>query len=387
MQGAMDLDLQSQLAQLGDSLRNARPDLPWGGKERMRGEQGMGMGDATTALEELADLDDLESALGQDYPGASLDDIDEGAVQRALGRGAVDDVAALQRIERELLEQGYLVRDGRGRLELSPRAVRRVGATALRKVFSKLDAGGRGGHDVRDAGAAGEDDRRQPRVGVRRRAAARRRADGAERRPARWAPRRPGGAAGRGLRGGRDRAPHLGGGRAARRPVLLDGAARHLGHRQVDGAGAALAGVDEVPAGRDPDHRLQRLRPGAHARGAGRAGRAARAGHQPAARAGAGRPAPRQAPGQRAGRARGHRRRAHRAPVPQRARALLLAAAARDARADHGRGGAGDPARRDDQRLHAGRRAAAGRLRRGPRRPQRAAGSSPPTRAGSGSTS
>ena len=156
MQGAMDLDLQSQLAQLGDSLRNARPDLPWGGKERMRGEQGLGMGDATTALEELADLDDLESALGQDYPGASLDDIDEAAVQRALGRSAVDDVAALQRIERELLEQGYLVRDGRGRLELSPRAVRRVGATALRKVFSKLNAGGRGGHDVRDAGAAGE---------------------------------------------------------------------------------------------------------------------------------------------------------------------------------------------------------------------------------------
>lgn len=156
MSGAMDLDLQSQLAQLGDSLRNARPDLPWGGRERMRGEQGMGMGDATTALEELADLDDLEAALGQDYPGASLDDIDEAAVQRALGRGAVDDVAALRRIERELLEQGYLVRDARGRLELSPRAVRRVGATALRKVFAQLDAGGRGGHDVRDAGAAGE---------------------------------------------------------------------------------------------------------------------------------------------------------------------------------------------------------------------------------------
>ena len=156
MQGAMDLDLQAQLAQLGDSLRHARPDLPWGGRERMRGEQGMGMGDATTALEELADLDDLESALGQDYPGASLDDVDEAAVQRALGRGAVDDVEALRRIERELVEQGYLVRDARGRLELSPRAVRRLGATALRKVFAKLEAGGRGGHDVQDAGAAGE---------------------------------------------------------------------------------------------------------------------------------------------------------------------------------------------------------------------------------------
>lgn len=164
MQGALnmsgDLDLQAQLSQLGDALRNARPDLPWGGsqrgRERMRGEQGMGMGDATTALEELADLDDLEAALGQDYPGASLDDIDEAAVQRALGRSAVDDVAALRRIERELLEQGYLVRDSRGRLELSPRAVRRVGATALRKVFAQLHAGGRGAHDVQDAGAAGD---------------------------------------------------------------------------------------------------------------------------------------------------------------------------------------------------------------------------------------
>ena len=156
MQGAMDLDLAAQMAQLGDSLRNARPDLPWGGKERMRGEQGMGMGDATTALEELADLDDLEAALGQDYPGASLQDIDEAAVQRALGRTAVDDVAALRRVERELLDQGYLTRDARGRLELSPRAVRRVGATALRKVFSKLETGGRGGHDVREAGAAGD---------------------------------------------------------------------------------------------------------------------------------------------------------------------------------------------------------------------------------------
>jgi len=156
MQGAMDLDLAAQLAQLGDALRNARPDLPWNGPQRMRGDQGMGMGEATTALEELADLDDLSAALGQDYPGASLDDIDEAAVQRALGRGALDDVSALRRIERELTEQGYLTRDAHGRLELSPRAVRRIGATALRKVFSDLASRGRGAHDVRDAGAAGD---------------------------------------------------------------------------------------------------------------------------------------------------------------------------------------------------------------------------------------
>jgi uncharacterized protein with von Willebrand factor type A (vWA) domain len=156
MAGAMDMDMQAQMSQLGDALRAARPELPWGGRERMQGSEGMGLGDATTALQELADLDDLEAALGQDYPGASLDDIDEAAVQRALGRSAVDDLRALQRIERELQAQGYLTRDAHGRLELSPRAVRRLGATALRKVFAQIDAKGRGNHDVRDAGAAGD---------------------------------------------------------------------------------------------------------------------------------------------------------------------------------------------------------------------------------------
>jgi len=156
MSEAMDLDLQAQMSQLGDALRAARPDLQWGGRAQMGGRQGMGLGEATSALQELADLDDLMAALGQDYPGASLDDIDEAAVQRALGRAAVDDLRALHQVERELQAQGYLVRDARGRLELSPRAVRRLGLTALRRVFSQLHAPGRGDHDLRDAGAAGD---------------------------------------------------------------------------------------------------------------------------------------------------------------------------------------------------------------------------------------
>jgi uncharacterized protein with von Willebrand factor type A (vWA) domain len=152
MDSAMDADLAAQLAQLQDGLRASRPDLRWGGRERMSGEQGLGVGEGTGVLEELAELDGLADALAQDR----LDDVDEAAVQRALGRGAVDDLAALRRIERELEAQGYLVRDAGGRLEMSPRAVRRLGATALRRVFARLDASGRGGHDVQRAGAAGE---------------------------------------------------------------------------------------------------------------------------------------------------------------------------------------------------------------------------------------
>ncbi|HEX8003904.1 MAG TPA: hypothetical protein VF519_14550 [Mycobacteriales bacterium] len=150
-----DLDMAYQMDRLNNALRARRPDLDWRHGERMTGEQGMGMGDSVSALEDLADLDDVESALHQDYPGASLDDVDEDALRRSLGEAAVDDLRALRRLERELTEQGYLNRAG-GELELSPKAVRRIGAAALARVFKSLDTKGRGDHDVPDAGAAGE---------------------------------------------------------------------------------------------------------------------------------------------------------------------------------------------------------------------------------------
>ncbi|WP_182883344.1 MULTISPECIES: vWA domain-containing protein [unclassified Microbispora] len=147
--------LAEQMSRLGEALHARRPDLAWGAPERVSGERPMEMGDAVTALQELADLGDLESALRQDYPGARLDDIDEEAVRRALGRSAVDDLESLRQVERELEAQGYLRRN-RGKLELTPKAVRRLGETALRRVFSSLESGRRGDHDQRDAGTAGE---------------------------------------------------------------------------------------------------------------------------------------------------------------------------------------------------------------------------------------
>ena len=150
-----DLGLQYELDRLGRSLRSRRPDLPWDQGAAMNGDQPLGLGDATTALEELADLESLESTLGQRYPGASLDDIDLEAVERALGRAAVDDVETLRRLERELTEQGYLIRE-QGELKLSPKAIRRIGAVALRRIFSSLEEGRRGDHDVAGIGLAGE---------------------------------------------------------------------------------------------------------------------------------------------------------------------------------------------------------------------------------------
>jgi uncharacterized protein with von Willebrand factor type A (vWA) domain len=152
-----DTGLAAEMARLADALRSRRPDMEaeGGARARMTGQEPLGLGDATTALAELADLAELEDAMRQDYPGARMDDIDEEAVRRALGRQAVDDMEALRQIERELERQGYLQRTA-GKLELTPKAVRRLGETALRKVFAELPEGSHGNHDQRDAGQAGD---------------------------------------------------------------------------------------------------------------------------------------------------------------------------------------------------------------------------------------
>ena len=156
-QALSDAGLAAEMGRLADALRARRPELDMAGGrgETMTGSSPLGLGDATTALADLADLAELEAALRQDYPGARLDDIDEAAVRRALGRAAVDDMDALRQTERELERQGYLQRNA-GKLELTPKAVRRLGETALRRVFADLPEGGYGDHEQHDAGQAGE---------------------------------------------------------------------------------------------------------------------------------------------------------------------------------------------------------------------------------------
>ena len=154
-----DPELAARMAALSDTLRGMRPDLDWSSQARMRGEQPMGYGEAADALGELSDLEALIDQLGQEHPGATLDDVDVDAVERALGRGAADEVSRLRQLERELTEQGWLTRSGPGNmaeLVLSPKAMRRLGQTALRTVFERLAEDARGEHDDVRQGSGAE---------------------------------------------------------------------------------------------------------------------------------------------------------------------------------------------------------------------------------------
>jgi uncharacterized protein with von Willebrand factor type A (vWA) domain len=150
-----DGPLRGQLGELTDQLRALRPQLNWGRGERMRGPNDLGYGDAAAALGEIGELDELLDQLGQEHPGATLDDVDVEMLERQLGRSAADDVRRLRDLERELTRQGWVERDEEG-LTLSPKALRRLGRTALAQVFDELKSKRQGQHDLRDAGAAGD---------------------------------------------------------------------------------------------------------------------------------------------------------------------------------------------------------------------------------------
>ena len=150
-----DPRLAQALSQLDANLQGLRPGEDWQGSGRFRGDNPMGMGEATRALEELGQLDSLAEQLAQSYPGARMEDIDLDAVADLLGDEARVDARALADLERELQRQGLFERAPDGSLLLSPKALRRLGESALRDVVDKMGSR-RGERETRRSGAAGE---------------------------------------------------------------------------------------------------------------------------------------------------------------------------------------------------------------------------------------
>jgi uncharacterized protein with von Willebrand factor type A (vWA) domain len=150
-----DLDLAFEVDRLGANLQGAFPNLPWGDPALSGGGEPAPMSATVDAMERLHDVEELERSLAGDYAGASLEDIDEEALRRALGDDAVGDLRQLKQIER-MLEEAGLVRRRDGRLEVTPRGARKMGERALTRVFEELRRDREGVHDARDPGGLAE---------------------------------------------------------------------------------------------------------------------------------------------------------------------------------------------------------------------------------------
>ncbi|HMU79212.1 MAG TPA: hypothetical protein PKX25_09330 [Microthrixaceae bacterium] len=150
-----DMDLRWQMDQLGQNLRDAFPDLDWDASYRFRGDDPLDMAQASSVLGQLGDLDQLEQMMrGGTDPGA-LRDIDLDRVRQLLGDNAADSLERMSEITKMLTDAG-LVEQREGRLELTPKGMRRLGQNALAQLFRKLDHDLLGRHEMERHGAGHE---------------------------------------------------------------------------------------------------------------------------------------------------------------------------------------------------------------------------------------
>ncbi len=149
--------LMEQLARMDANLQALRPGEDWSGSESFEGGPGtgMGLGDGTGALQDLAQLDALADQLAQSHHGARMDDVDLDALARQLGPDAAVAAKTLQELERALRDSGYLKRGSDGELRLSPKAMRQLGKALLRDVADRM-SGRSGARETRTTGLAGE---------------------------------------------------------------------------------------------------------------------------------------------------------------------------------------------------------------------------------------
>jgi uncharacterized protein with von Willebrand factor type A (vWA) domain len=147
--------LRIDMARLAGNLQAARPDLPFGEPYPFEGDEPMGLGDALAAIDRQQEYDAMEESLRTARDPDALERVDADTLRDLAGDDAIDDLDQLRELTRALEEAGYLDREG-GRLELTPRAARKLGMRALTDIFSRLRREGFGGHALPRPGRGGE---------------------------------------------------------------------------------------------------------------------------------------------------------------------------------------------------------------------------------------
>ncbi len=151
-----DMDLSWQVDRLGANLRQAFPDAGWDrGRYSFSGQDPLGMAEAASVMNRLGEMDQLEQLLTTASSPGALADVDLGPAREILGD---DGARALERLAElaKLLEEAGLIEQREGRLELTPRGMRRIGQNALRDLFSHLAKDRMGRHLVDPAGIGHE---------------------------------------------------------------------------------------------------------------------------------------------------------------------------------------------------------------------------------------
>jgi uncharacterized protein with von Willebrand factor type A (vWA) domain len=152
-QAAMNAGVLDQLQRLRENL-GAIP-TPNMRQSRMHDSEQLSLDVATDVLEQASQMELLEHELRAVTDIEDLQGLDPQLLEEVLNdedRAWLDQWA---KVTQQLEDAGFATQGRRG-LELTPRAIRRIGEHALSEIFSALNLGTQGDHDMRRQGRAGE---------------------------------------------------------------------------------------------------------------------------------------------------------------------------------------------------------------------------------------
>jgi uncharacterized protein with von Willebrand factor type A (vWA) domain len=150
-----DERLEAALAQLARTLDQVAPLDELRRRYDFRGHDPVTLDEALKLMDELAQMERLERQLRRAQAPPDLERIDSQQLERLLGPEAARELERLRELTKKLEEAGYLERKG-DRLELTARAIRKIGDKALTDIFAQLKRDRLGRHVIDRSGAGGD---------------------------------------------------------------------------------------------------------------------------------------------------------------------------------------------------------------------------------------
>ena len=150
-----DMDLRWQMDQLSQNLQGMFPQAGWNKEYDFSGQEPMGFQQAMQSMQDLSDLDQLENLMKNASNPASLAEADMDKVRDLLGDDAAKSLDQLSKLSKMMQDAG-LIDQREGRMQLTPRAIRKLGANALRELFGKLRKDMVGQHKIDATGIGHE---------------------------------------------------------------------------------------------------------------------------------------------------------------------------------------------------------------------------------------
>ncbi|HYH11777.1 MAG TPA: VWA domain-containing protein [Thermomicrobiales bacterium] len=152
-QAMRDAGIEEELAKLQQNLgpipQGQFDQTPGHGEEQIPLDMAMGV------MERANQMEEVETLLRATTDPDDLQGIPQEMLDNVLNEQDRDWLNQWTRLKDQLVEQGWAV-EGRDGLQLTPRAIRKIGERALQDIFSSLKDLGPGEHDIHDLGTAGE---------------------------------------------------------------------------------------------------------------------------------------------------------------------------------------------------------------------------------------